>query len=237
MLIAKYTANASGVVPTFNDGYVYEVTETENEGIYTVEINSDNEFISCNFLGKSNLLTVEYLKITSNVTSMASMFNGCTALTSLDVSGFDTTNVTTMANMFAGCKALTSLDVSGFDTTNVTSMTYMFNNCNALTSLDLSNFNTSNVTSMTNMLRYCNALMTLNVTGWPNNDYTQTAISSLPVGNDATNEIYATVSFTVPSGWSLINNESMTMSLRQTDLDNLTDEEIAALVDEGWTIG
>jgi hypothetical protein len=79
--------------------------------------------------------------------------------------------------------------------------------------------------------------MSLNVVGWPLNDYTQTAISTLPTGDDDKNEIYASVSFTVPSGWSLINNAAMTMNLRQTDLYNLTDEEIAALVDAGWTIG
>jgi hypothetical protein len=90
---------------------------------------------------------------------------------------------------------------------------------------------------MTSMLNGCDALMLLNVTGWPKKNITQTAISSLPMGNDAKNEIYATASFSVPSGWSLINSSSKAMSLRQTDLDNLTDEEIAALVDEGWTIG
>ena len=165
------------------------------------------------------------------------MFRNCSNLTSLDVSGFDTTNVTSMGGMFQNCIALTSLDVSGFDTTNVTNMGYMFYGCSNLTSLDVSGFDTSKVTNIGYMFGNCTSLMTLNVTGWPNNTYTQTAISSLPVGDDATNEIYATVSFDVPSGWSLINNASMTMSLRQTDLDNLTDEEIAALVDEGWTIG
>lgn len=46
MLIAKYTTNASGVVPTFNSGYQYTVNETESNGIYTVEISSDTDFTS-----------------------------------------------------------------------------------------------------------------------------------------------------------------------------------------------
>ena len=41
MLVAKYTTNASGVLPTFNSGYQYTVNETESNGIYTVEINLD----------------------------------------------------------------------------------------------------------------------------------------------------------------------------------------------------
>ena len=171
------------------------------------------------------------------LTSCENVFKGCCNMTNLNLSNWDIPNVANMANMFNGCNKLTSLDVSNFDTSNVMTMAGMFYNCNTLTSLDVSNFDTSNVTNMGNMFHNCNALMSLYVNGWPNNTYTQTAILSLPVGNDAKNEIYATVSFTVPSGWSLINNASMTMSLRQTDLDNLTDEEIAALVDEGWTIG
>ena len=46
MLIAKYTTNASGVVPTFNSGYQYTANETESNGIYTVEISSDTDFTS-----------------------------------------------------------------------------------------------------------------------------------------------------------------------------------------------
>lgn len=46
MLIAKYTTNASGVVPTFNSSYQYTVNETESNGIYTVEISSDTDFTS-----------------------------------------------------------------------------------------------------------------------------------------------------------------------------------------------
>ena len=45
-LIARYTANKSGVVPTFNDGYQYTKNETVSNDIYTVEISSDTDFTS-----------------------------------------------------------------------------------------------------------------------------------------------------------------------------------------------
>ena len=48
--------------------------------------------------------------------------------------------------MFADCIAVTSLNLSNFNTQNVTDMYYMFSNCNSLKSLDLSNINTQNVT-------------------------------------------------------------------------------------------
>ena len=89
------------------------------------------------------------------------MFSGCEALTSLDVSKFNTQNVTNMAWMFSGCEALTSLDVSKFNTQNVIYMSGMFQSCKALTSLDVSKFNTKNVTNMVWMFSGCEVLTTI----------------------------------------------------------------------------
>ena len=100
---------------------------------------------------------------TSNVTSMVSMFNNCEALTSLDLGSFDTSNVTSMSAMFRAYNVLASLDLGNFDTSNVTSMVSMFKNCNALTSLDLGSFDTSNVTSMGYMFYGCSALTSLDL--------------------------------------------------------------------------
>ena len=79
------------------------------------------------------------------------MFCGCSSLTSLDVSSFDTSAVTNMNAMFYGCSSLTSLDVSSFDTKAVTDMSSMFGNCSSLKSLDVSSFNTKAVKWMGSM--------------------------------------------------------------------------------------
>ena len=103
---------------------------------------------------------------TANVTDMSGMFDGCQALTSLDLSAFNTTNVKNMSYMFAYCQALTSLDLSGFNTTNVENMSGMFNWCKALNSLDVSSFNTENVTNMTYMFNLCIALTSLDLSSF-----------------------------------------------------------------------
>ena len=104
---------------------------------------------------------------TSQVTDMQEMFNGCSGLTTLDVSSFDTHNVTNMGSMFAVCSSLASIDLSSFDTQNVTTMGNMFQNCRALQELDLSNFDTHKVTRMSNMFYYCSNLQTIYVgSGW-----------------------------------------------------------------------
>ncbi len=90
---------------------------------------------------------------------MRYMFSGCSGLTSLDVSGFDTSQVTDMGAMFQNCSGLTSLDVSGFDTSQVTNMNYMFSGCSSLTGLDISSFDMSQVTNeLVGMFGDCNNL-------------------------------------------------------------------------------
>ena len=65
----------------------------------------------------------------AGLTSMAGMFSGCSGLTSLDLSGFDTSKVTSMRSMFDRCFDLTSLDLSGFDTSRAAIAADMFQGC------------------------------------------------------------------------------------------------------------
>lgn len=67
---------------------------------------------------------------TSNVTDM---FYNCNALTSLDVSKFDTSNVTNMGQMFYECSSLTTIFASDkFVTNGVTPGSYMFGSSHKL---------------------------------------------------------------------------------------------------------
>ena len=88
---------------------------------------------------------------------MSSMFSGCSNLTSLDVSNFDTSNVTGMSYMFYNCSSLNNLDLRNFVTSDVTNMIYMFRNCSSLTSLDMRNADFSSVTSYTSMFSSVNS--------------------------------------------------------------------------------
>ncbi|MEE1360548.1 MAG: BspA family leucine-rich repeat surface protein [Segatella copri] len=118
------------------------------------------------FNGCKTLETIsglEYLN-TANVEYMDNMFNGCSALTSLDLTKFNTANVEFMYHMFKGCSALTSLDLTKFNTAKVTYMNNMFEGCSALKSLDLTNFNTAKVTDMSFMFKGCSALTSLDLT-------------------------------------------------------------------------
>ena len=70
---------------------------------------------------------------------MISMFQLCSNLLSVNLSGWDTRNVGSMDHMFEKCKSLKTLDLSGFDTREKTcAMDDMFNTCNELTTIFVS---------------------------------------------------------------------------------------------------
>ena len=116
----------------------------------------------------TNLTTIEgfeYLN-TEKVTNMTGVFNGCSALTSLDLTNFNTAKVTDMKLLFAKCSALESLDLSMFNTENVTSMPSMFNGATNLKTLNVSSFNTEKVKNMGHMFANCPNLTSLDLSSF-----------------------------------------------------------------------
>ncbi len=142
-----------------------------------------NWFDNCTNL--STIQGIEHLK-TGNVTDMHFMFSDCSALTSLDLSGFDMSNVTSTRMMFQACRLLQNINLTGWDTHSVTDMFGMFMDCSLMKSIDLSGLNTSNVTNMQDVFAGCDSLTTVNVSGFNTSNVTtmwgmfrQTAITSL----------------------------------------------------------
>ena len=195
-IIAKYTCNARGVLPTFNSGYTdYRVSEMDNgDGTYTTIIIADdisNLPTSINFKGIKQLQKVYYLN-TSAVTDMSFMFNGCSNLTSINADNLVHSGVTTLAYLFITCTNLESIDVSSWDTSNVTNMDRIFASCfklssivgvdnwdvskvknfnlafshTSIESLDVSSWITSSATGMASMFTNCSKLTSLDVSNW-----------------------------------------------------------------------
>ena len=152
-------------------GYYQKLWHTSKEKISTVIFDkSFKEYkpSSCYnwFNGCSNLKHIigmkEYLD-TKEVRDMAGMFEDCSNLRNIDVSGFNTKNVKYMMAMFRFCTNLTNLDLSGFNTQNVISMFYMFHSCSNLTSVNLNGFNIENVSTMSGMFSQCSNLKSIYV--------------------------------------------------------------------------
>ena len=151
--------------------YAEEVTECVIDPSFA---NLKQNSLSFFFRGLKKMKSIEGLKYlnSSKVCDMQSMFEGCSSLTSLDVSGFKTDKVTSMQLMFSNCSSLTNLDVSGFNTENVRDMHCMFWDCSSLPSLDVSGFKTDNVMYMSNMFSDCSGLTSLDVSGFKTDNVT-----------------------------------------------------------------
>ena len=155
----------------------WDVSEDGNGSVMTWVSGYQDLFIAANgeikagdscegmFARYENLKKIEFngLFNTSQVADMCGMFEGCTALEELDISGFDTSQVKTMHWMFKDCALLEELDISGFDTSQTTDMKGMFSGCAGLEELDLSGFDTLQVTRAQEMFHGCNTLQKLYV--------------------------------------------------------------------------
>lgn len=139
---------------------------------------NDINTIDYAFQGLKALTTVDLSSWdTSKIYDLSYLFDGCSALENLTLSdSFKTSQVTTMSRMFNGCSSLKNADfVKYIDTSGANDLSYMFGGCSSLTDLDVSHFNTSNVTNMQNMFGNCRGLTSLDVTSFDTRNVTNMA--------------------------------------------------------------
>ena len=152
---------------TIKISYYFNQTENDVILIWNNTINyCKNMFNDCTNITEIDLSGFN----SSDVINMAAMFRGCSKLTSINLTNLDTSKVTEMGSMFRDCSELSSLDLSSFDTSKVTSMGAMFHQCSKLTSLNLSNFNTTNVKNMDSMFSGCSSLEYINLKNFIENE-------------------------------------------------------------------
>ena len=128
-------------------------------------------FFRCAKLSAFEGLQYFHTDLTEN---MGYMFDECSALSDIDLSGFDTSSATDMQYMFYGVKAQ-GLDLSGFNTANVTNMRYMFA-ASSLVALDLSSFNTTKVQTMSRMFANCTSLREVDLSAFDTGEVTDMAL-------------------------------------------------------------
>lgn len=122
------------------------------------------------FQGCHNLKTFENwenlnLKFDINKRGMESTFNGCEALTTIDLSQIDTSNCPSFCWMFNECEALDNPSLE-INTSSASDLNAMFKNCKGLTTLNLSSFVTTNVKNFQSMFDSCTKLTSLNLSNF-----------------------------------------------------------------------
>ena len=197
---------------------------------------------------------------TSNVTSMANMFNRALKLKSVNVPQMskvtncyqmfndcsniqiinlgDTSKVTNMNSMFMSCKKLES--ITGLDTSSCTDFTRTFATCKALTTLP--KLNASSANKLSQMFISCNALTTLG--GFENLGQAYLTTSSANY-DYYTLDLSSHTKLTHESLMNVINNlydiatkgcNTQKLVLGSTNLAKLSDEEKAIATNKGWVL-
>ena len=123
------------------------------------------------FSGSPNIKSITFGNqfSTENVSSMYYMFNGCSSLTDLDLSGFNVSKVTNMGSMFSGCTGLKTLNLNGWKwNTGLSSIGSLFSDLSSLETLDVSDWTIpsgiSNISTLFTGLS--GSLKNLDASGW-----------------------------------------------------------------------
>ena len=75
-------------------------------------------------------LDLTYFNTSTIKTNMQNLFVGCTNLKTVNINNFDMIQIKTVASMFNGCTSLEKIDMSGWkNTNNITTAAFMFKNC------------------------------------------------------------------------------------------------------------
>jgi surface protein len=199
---------------------------TDSKGRTVTEVYKDFEKVEYGEAGApwckygSVITSVEIADDGIAPTSMHRWFQNFTALTSIDVSGFDTSSVSNMSVVFSNCTSLTSIKgLENWKTQNVKSMHSLFSYCSALTSVDgIANWDTSSLTSIDWMFANCASLTSINLSAWK-------SVSSLTSAQVTFQGCTALQNVNI-SGW---NKSALASTLAMfsgcTNLESITDIE------------
>ena len=131
-----------------------------------IHINNKNitNFNNINYLTEeNNIIKLLWYK---NITSSAYLFKGCTAISEIDLSYFNTSQIIDMSSMFEDCSSLASINFNNIIVSQVLNMNSLFSNCISITSLNLSEFNTYNIENMDKMFYNCQSLISLDLSSF-----------------------------------------------------------------------
>ena len=202
-LLARYTFdNTIGdCLPTITGITTsdYKVSDIVNDTVTTRLLSTDSDKTITQYVFSGNaiannksLLTLDYLKIDNNITSLHNLLQGCDKLVSVNAENWDTSSVTTMGYFLQSCGSLVEVkglgsfntskvtnlsgalqvhkltniqEISNWDISNCTNFAYLFSTSTLTGELDLSNWSPVKAENMQNMFALTN-LTSINLSGW-----------------------------------------------------------------------
>ena len=166
---------------------------------------------------ETNLKTIPQFN-TSKLKNMDGFFSQCYSLESIPL--LDLSNVTTANSAFSSCKSLKS--IPEFNTSKLQNASNLFSGCSSLISIPRLNF--SKVTSLYHVVYNCTSLKEF-----------------LPYGMKVSFDLSTSTLFERENLVTVLNNlanvtTTQTLTLGETNLAKLTDEDKKIATDKGWTL-
>lgn len=236
--VNPYEANVKSKTITKNG--IYKASDEDLDGYseVDVDVNLDLKITDCRYLFYSHARLDIFNElcnlISADCIDMSYMFYNCYNLTSIPK--LDTSKVTIMDYMFSHCTKLVS--IPELDTSKVTNMNYMFYNCKKLVSVP--ELDASKVTGMYGMFANCSSLE--NFGGFKNlgeaykvpgtANYYKADLSSCPnLSHDSLMNVINNLYDIKTKGCN-----PQQLVLGSTNLEKLTEEEIAMATNKGWNV-
>ena len=173
------------------------------------------------------------------ITNVYGCFRDCNKLITIDLSKWTLPKPTSFHNMFEKCSKLVNADVSNFDSSNVTDTEGMFNGCCVLEALDLTKWDLSSVIKTQYMFNSCTKLATI-IGGRTIDDVINNNISCLKNLKVNINlELMldrASLRAVINGLADLTGSDAQTLTLGETLIAKLTEEDIAIATAKNWTI-
>ena len=149
------------------------------------------------FKNNKAVKTVAFEKGTIAESSISQMFEQCTSVQTIDMSGLNMDNVSDMSLAFEGCSNLTAVTFGENTLPKLRDTSFTFNNCTNLLNLDLSRWNMNELNSDKAMFQFCRKLASIKLPEYVNriDNFMFNHLESLP-GN----------TFTLPKGIEYIGD-------------------------------
>lgn len=161
-VLDKYSTGEGYSMPAWYTNTTYRTSITKVEFRDIVKPNFSTSFWFYQLKNLTEIDNIENL-YTGSVTEMFAMFMGCTKLSSIDLTRFDTGNLRYVTQMFRDCKSLEKLNLSQLDISNLNEISYMFTDCSQLRVLELPSINTGNILRMSYLFAGCRNLEKLDL--------------------------------------------------------------------------
>lgn len=161
--IVTVKASESGVTATI-EGTTITCSTSNGDGTYSGSASGITSINSMSFSDKTKIVSIDFGGAKFTGSTLASAFSGCTALTQfkgLVVTG----SVTSLASMFENCSSLISLEAIGWNMPSLTSLYAFLYKASNITKFDASTWYAPNVANLHGMFASCNKLEEIDISG------------------------------------------------------------------------